>query len=323
MVKAIRVHTPGGPEALQLEEIELPPPGPGEVHIRHHAIGVNYIDIYRRTGAYPAEYPFVPGHEGAGEVLALGKGVKGFRPGDRVAYVGALGGYAEARNIAAAALIRLPKWVSYEQGAAMMLKGLTAQYLLRRTFKVKRGHRVLVHAGAGGTGQLLCQWANALGAKVISTVGSPEKARIAEAAGAAHTILYRSEDFSGRVRDITKGRMCDVVYDGVGRATFPESLDCLKPFGMFVSFGSASGPIDAFDISLLSLKGSLYATRPSLFAHIAQRRDYEAMAEDLLHAMKRGHVRINPPETYGLAEAAKVHSALESRATAGSIVLIP
>ena len=322
MVKAIQVYRPGGPDALRLEDVELAPPGPGEVQIRQHAIGVNYIDIYRRTGAYPADYPFVPGHEGAGVVVAVGKGVKGLKPGARVAYVGPLGGYAEARNIAAEALIRLPKSISFEQGAAMMLKGLTAQYLLRRTFKVRKGDRVLVHAAAGGTGQLLCQWASALGAKVIATVGSPEKARIAEAAGAKHTILYRSEDFSERVREITKGRLCDVVYDGVGRATFPASLDCLRPFGLFVSFGSASGPIDAFDIGLLSQKGSLYATRPSLFAHIARRSDYEAMADDLLQAMKRGHVRIGTPETYALAEAAKVHAALESRATAGSMVLI-
>lgn len=323
MIKAIRVHRPGGPEALQFEEVELPPPGPGEVQIRHRAIGVNYIDVYRRTGAYPAEYPFTPGHEGAGEVTAVGEDVEDFEAGDRVAYIGALGGYAEARNIAAKSVIHLPKSFSFEQGAVMMLKGVTAQYLLRRTFKVKKGHRVLVHAGAGGVGQILCQWASALGAKVIATVGSPEKAQIAEAAGAKHTILYRSEDFAARVREITRGKLCDVVYDGVGKSTFPASLDCLKPFGMFVSFGSASGPIDAFDIGLLSIKGSLYATRPSLFTHIERRRDYEEMTDDLIHAMKRGDVRIDSPQTYPLAEAPKVHSALESRATTGSIVLIP
>jgi NADPH2:quinone reductase len=323
MIRVIQVRRPGGPEALQLEDIELPPPGPGEVQLRQRAIGVNYIDIYRRTGAYPAELPFIPGHEGAGEIAAVGKGVKDFKEGDRVAYVGPLGGYAEARNIDAAALIHLPKWISFEQGAVMMLKGLTAQYLLRRTFKVKKGCRALVHAGAGGVGQLLCQWASALGARVIATVGSPEKARIAEAAGAKRTILYRTEDFAERVREITKGRLCDVVYDGVGKATFPGSLDCLKPFGLFVSFGSASGPIDAFDIGLLSQKGSLFATRPSLFTHISRRRDYEAMVADLLRAMKRGDVRIDAPESFSLAEAAKVHAALESRATTGSTVLIP
>jgi NADPH:quinone reductase len=323
MIKAIRVHKPGGPEALKYEEIDLVAPGPGEVQIRHRAIGVNYIDIYRRSGAYPADLPFIPGHEGAGEVIAVGEGVKDFEEGDRVAYVGALGGYAEARNIAAGSVIHLPKSLSYEQGAVAMLKGLTAQYLLRRTFKVKKGHRVLVHAGAGGVGQLLCEWACALGAKVIATVGSPEKAEIAKMAGAKHTILYREENFAERVKEITRGRLCDVVYDGVGRATFPASLDCLAPLGMFVSFGSASGPIDAFDINLLSQKGSLFATRPSLFTYIAKRRDYEDMAEDLFRAIKRGDVTIDEPQSFPLAEAVKVHTALEGRQTAGSIVLIP
>lgn len=323
MVKAIRVHHPGGPEALQLEEVDLPAPGPGEVQILHRAIGVNFIDIYRRTGAYPAQYPFIPGHEGAGQIVAVGEGVTDFEEGDRVAYVGALGGYSEARNIAADSVIHLPKSVSYEQGAVMMLKGLTAQYLLRRTFRVKKGHRVLVHAGAGGVGQLLCQWANALGAKVIATVGSPEKAEIALKAGARDVILYRTEKFEERVKEITKGKLCDVVYDGVGRATFPASLDCLAPFGMFVSFGSASGPIESFDIGLLAQKGSLYATRPSLFNHIAKRRDYEDMAEDMLHAMKRDYLTIDPPQSFPLTEAAQVHAALESRQTAGSMVLIP
>lgn len=323
MVKAIRVHQPGGPDALVMEDVDLPAPTADDVQIRHGAIGVNFIDVYRRTGAYPAEYPFVPGHEGAGEVIAVGENVKNFKVGDRVAYVGALGGYSEARNIAAGSVVHLPKSFSYEQGAVMMLKGLTAQYLLRRTFKVKKGHRVLVHAGAGGVGQILCQWANALGAKVIATVGSPEKAKIAEDAGAKHTILYREENFVERVRDFTKGKLCDVVYDGVGRATFPASLDCLKPFGMFVSFGSASGPIAAFDLGLLALKGSLYATRPSLFTYIARRRDYEEMMDDLVHAAKRGFVTIAEPARFPLADAAKVHAALESRATSGSMVLIP
>jgi NADPH2:quinone reductase len=323
MIKAIRVHKPGGPEALRYEEIDLAPPGPGEVQIRHRAIGVNYIDIYRRSGAYPADLPFIPGHEGAGEILAVGEGVKDFEEGDRVAYVGALGGYAEARNIDAQSVIHLPKSLSYEQGAVAMLKGLTAQYLLRRTYRVKKGRRVLVHAGAGGVGQLLCEWSRALGAKVIATVGSPEKAEIASMAGAQHTILYREENFAERVKEITRGKLCDVVYDGVGRATFPASLDCLAPLGMFVSFGSASGPIDAFDINLLSQKGSLFATRPSLFTYIAKRRDYEDMAEDLFHAIKRGHVTIEEPQQFPLADAAKVHEALEGRQTAGSMVLIP
>ena len=323
MVKAIRVHRPGGPEALVFEEVALSKPGPGEVQIEHHAIGVNYIDIYRRTGAYPAPSPFIPGHEGAGKVIAVGEGVEEFEVGDRVAYVGSLGGYSEARNIEAASLVALPKSVSYETGAAMMLKGLTAQYLLRRTFRVKKGHRILVHAGAGGVGQLLCQWGRALGAKVIATVGSEEKARIAEKAGAKHVILYREENFVERVREITKGKLCDVVYDGVGKATFPGSLDCLRPFGLFVSFGSASGPIEAFDLGLLAQKGSLFATRPSLFTHIAERRVYESMTADMLHSHKRGDVSFEVAERYPLSAAAKVHAALESRQTTGSLVLIP
>lgn len=306
-----------------MEEIDLAPPGPGEVQIRHRAIGVNFIDIYRRTGAYPAELPFTPGHEGAGDVIAVGEGVEDFEEGDRVAYVGALGAYAEARNIAAESVVHLPRSFSYEIGAVMMLKGLTAQYLLRRTFRVKKRHRVLVHAGAGGVGQILCCWASALGARVIATVGAPEKAEIAHSVGAKHTILYRQEDFAQRVREITRGRLCDVVYDGVGQATFPASLDCLKPFGLFVSYGSASGPIAAFDLGLLAQKGSLFATRPSLFTHIAKRRDFEEMTEDLIHAIKRGHAHFEPPASFPLAEAAQVHAALESRATTGAMVLIP
>jgi NADPH2:quinone reductase len=324
MVKAIRVHRPGGPDELHVEDVTLAPPGPGEVQIRHRAIGVNYIDIYRRTGLYPAELPYIPGHEGAGQIVAVGEGVDDFEEGDRVAYISAgLGAYSEARNISAASVIHLPKSISYEQGAVMMLKGLTVQYLLRRTYRVKKGTRVLVHAGAGGVGQLLCEWARALGAKVIATVGSPEKAAVAEKAGAQDVILYRDENFVERVKEITRGKLCDVVYDGVGRATFPGSLDGLAPFGLFVSFGSASGPIDAFDINLLAQKGSLFATRPTLFAHIAKRKDYEEMVEDMLHAIKRGDLTIEPPQSLPLADAAKVHAALESRETVGSMVLIP
>ncbi|HTO79925.1 MAG TPA: quinone oxidoreductase [Methylocystis sp.] len=323
-VKAVRVHAPGGPEALRYEEVELPPPGPGEAQIRHHAIGVNYIDVYRRSGLYPAPLPFVPGHEGAGEVIAVGEGVEDFKKGDRVAYiVDALGGYSSARNIEAAVLVRLPKFLSYEQGAAMMLKGLTAQYLLRRTFKVKKGQRVLVQAGAGGVGQLLCQWASALGAKVIATVGSAEKAEIARKAGADHTILYRDDDFVAKLREFTKGKLCDVVYDGVGKATFPASLDCLRPFGMFVSFGSASGPIAAFDMGLLAQKGSLYATRPSLFAHIADSETYRAMTKEVVDALKHGHISLDAINVRPLAEAEQVHRDLEGRKTTGSIVLAP
>jgi NADPH2:quinone reductase len=323
MVKAIRVHKTGGPEALQYEDVELPPPAEGDLQIKHHAIGVNFIDIYRRTGAYPAVTPFIPGHEGAGEIVAVGKGVKGFEEGDRVAYVGDLGAYSEARNISAESVVRLPKSLSYETGAIMMLKGLTAQYLLRSTFPIKKGDRALVHAGAGGVGQLLCQWASALGAKVIATVGSAEKAQIAKEAGAKHVILYKEENFVEKVREFTKGRLCDVVYDGVGRATFPASLDCLRPLGMFVSFGSASGPIDAFDIGLLAQKGSLFATRPSLFTHIADRKRYKHMVEDLERAIKWGDLKFEAAARYPLREAAAAHAALESRQTSGSMLLIP
>ena len=323
-VKAVRVHAPGAPDVLRYEDVELAPPGPGEAQIRHHAIGVNYIDVYRRSGSYPAPQPFIPGHEGAGEVIAVGEGLEEFKKGDRVAYVSAgFGGYSQARNIEAASLVRLPKFLSYEQGAAMMLKGLTAQYLLRRTFKVKKGHRVLVQAGAGGVGQLLCQWASALGAKVISTVGSAEKAEIARKAGADHTILYRDEDFVPKVREFTKGKLCDVVYDGVGKATFPASLDCLKPFGMFVSFGSASGPIAAFDMGLLAQKGSLYATRPSLFTHIADVDTYRAMTDEVVAALKAGDITLDAVRSRPLAQAEQVHCDLEARKTSGSIVLVP
>ena len=323
MVKIILARGPGGPEVLEPAEVELLPPGAGEVQVRHRAVGVNFIDVYRRRGLYPAQFPLVPGHEGAGEVVAVGASVTDFKAGDRVAYVGPIGAYCAARNVAASALVKLPDAFSFEAGATMMLKGLTAQYLLRRTFRVGEGHRVLVHAGAGGTGQLLCSWARALGAFVIATVGSPAKAEIARAAGAQATILYRDEDFPARVREITKGELCHVVYDGVGAATFPASLDCLAPFGFFVSFGQASGPIPPFDLGLLAQKGSLYAARPSLFTHIADRRVYEEMFADLIAAAEQGFVRFESPQRFPLDQAAAVHAALESRKTSGAMVLEP
>ncbi|MDB5649392.1 MAG: qor [Hyphomicrobiales bacterium] len=323
MTKAIRINQTGGPEAMVLEDIELAQPGRGEVRLRHHAIGLNFIDIYFRSGMYPAALPFTPGNEGAGEIVALGKGVKDFEVGDRVAYVSTLGAYAEERNIEANALIKLPKKISYETGAAMMLKGLTAQYLLRRTFKVKPGHTILVHAAAGGVGLMLCQWATALGATVIGTAGSEAKAKLAKKAGAKHVILYNSEDFVARVKAITKGELCDVVYDGVGKTTFPGSLDCLRPLGMFVSYGSASGQVEAFNIGLLQQKGSLFATRPTLFHYIAKREDYEASARDLMKAIARGDLTIPIHARYPLADAAKAHEALAGRTTTGASVLIP
>jgi NADPH2:quinone reductase len=322
-MRAIRIHETGGPEVLKIDEVDLPPPGKGEVRIRHHAIGVNFLDTYHRTGFYPMPLPLIPGGEGAGEVVEVGPGVKDFKPGERVAYAGPTGGYAEERNIPANFLVKLPRGIAYDTAAAMMLKGLTAQYLLRQTYRVKEGDWILVHAAAGGVGQILCQWGRALGAKVIGTVGSAEKAKIAKKAGANHTILYREEDFAKRVGEITKGQKCAVVYDGVGKSTFPASLDCLRPFGVFASFGSASGGIDAFDIGVLARKGSLYATRPTLFTFMADRARLEKMARDLFRVVGNRDVTIHIGRTWPLAEAAEAHGALEARETTGSIVLVP
>ncbi len=320
-MRAIRIHETGGPEVLKIDEVDLPPPGKGEVRIRHHAVGVNFLDTYHRTGFYPIPLPLIPGGEGAGEVVEVGPGVKDFKPGDRVAYAGPPGGYAEERNIPASFPVKLPRGIAYDTAAAMMLKGLTAQYLLRQTYRVKEGDWILVHAAAGGVGQILCQWGRALGAKVIGTVGSPEKAKIVKKAGAQHTILYREEDFAKRVGEITKGQKCAVVYDGVGRATFPASLDCLRPFGLFASFGSASGGVEAFDLGLLGRKGSLYATRPTLFTFMADRARLEKMARDLFRVVGNGEVTIRIGRTWPLAEAAEAHRALEARETTGSVVL--
>jgi len=322
MIKAVRVHEVGPPEVMRIEEIELSPPKPGEVLVRNHAVGLNYIDIYFRTGAYPAQLPFIPGNEAAGEVVEVGKGVKEFKVGDRVAYVASLGCYAQARLVDAARLIKLPKAISYETGAAVLLKGLTAQFLLRQTFKVKKGDRILVHAAAGGVGLILCQWGSALGAHVIGTVGSPEKAKLAKKAGAKDLILYREEDFVARVKEITKGKLCDVVYDGVGKATFPASLDCLRPLGMFVSFGSSSGPIEAFNIGILAQKGSLFATRPTLNTYAAKPADLQKMARDLIRVVTNGTVKI-PISTRPLSDVVAAHRALEARETVGATVLLP
>lgn len=324
MVRVVRVASYGGPEVLKVEDVALAAPGAGEVQVEHKAIGLNYIDTYFRSGAYQApSLPFTPGNEGAGVVKAVGAGVSGFKPGDRVAYVGTLGAYAEARNIAAGSLVKLPAKVSFETAAAMMLKGLTAEYLLFRSFKVKPGHTILIHAAAGGTGTLLVQWARAIGATVIGTVGSPEKAKLAKGYGAHHVINYNAEDFAARVKEITKGALCDVVYDGVGKATFPASLDCLKPFGTFVSFGSASGAIEAFDIGLLAKKGSLYATRPTLFTHIGNAETYAAMAKRLFSAVGKGVVKVPIDQRFPLAKVQDAHVALEGRKTTGSTVLQP
>ena len=324
MGKAIRVHAHGGPDVLAYEDVPTPQPGPGEVLVRQTAVGVNFIDIYFRTGAYAApSMPFTPGNEGAGEVAAVGEGVTGFKPGDRVAYAMRIGSYAEERVVDTKALVKIPAGVDDETAAAMMLKGLTAQYLLRRTFPVKPGHTILFHATAGGVGLIACQWAKHLGCTVIGTVGSRDKEALARENGCDHVILYRDEDFVARVKEITGGAMCDVVYDGVGKATFPGSLDCLKPFGMFASFGAASGPVDAFNIGLLAQKGSLFATRPTLATHTATRELLDDGAADLFDVVAEGHVKIPVHSRLPLAKAAEAHRALESRQTTGATVLIP
>src|SRR3954467_2230908 len=323
MVKAIVIHKAGGPDVMSYEDVNVPPPGPGQVRIKQHAIGVNYIDIYIRSGMYSNQTPFTRANEGAGEVTQLGDGVKEFKVGDRVAYAGALGGYAEERNVPAALLVKLPDSISYETAAAMMLKGLTTQYLLRRTYKVKAGDTILFHAAAGGVGLIACQWAKALGATVISADGTKDKGKLASEAGAQHIIYYRDEDFVARLKDITKGGLCEVVYDGVGKTTFPASLDCLKPFGYFVSFGSSSGPIDAFNIGILQQKGSLYATRPTLNTHIAKRETLDEISSSLFQAVKSGAVKIAINNRFKLSQAAEAHRALEGRQTTGATILVP
>jgi NADPH2:quinone reductase len=323
-MKAIQIHRHGGPEVLVYEDVEIGEPGPGEVRVRNRAIGLNFVDIYFRTGDYaPPSLPFVPGNEGAGEVVAVGAGVIGFAPGDRVAYVGALGAYAQERIVPVHFLVPLPDAIDFETGAAMMLKGLTAQYLLRRTFRVEAGHTVLVHAAAGGVGLMLTQWAKHLGATVIGTVGSAEKAALARQNGCDHVIDYRREDFAARVREITGGEGGHVVYDGVGRDTFAGSLDCLRPLGYFVSFGSASGPIPPFDIMLLMEKGSLFVTWQLLFTHLARREDVLAMSRDLFDVVASGAVKVPIHARLPLAEAAEAHRRLAARETTGATVLLP
>jgi NADPH2:quinone reductase len=323
MAKMIRVHKVGGPEALVYEDVELAPPGPNEVRIKQKAIGLNFIDVYHRTGLYPQPMPFTPGSEGAGDVVAIGSGVTDFKPGDRVAYGTAIGSYAEERNIAAANLVHLPAAISYETAAAMMLKGLTTQYLLRQTYVVKPGDTILFHAAAGGVGLIAGQWAKHLGATVIGTVGGPDKMQLAKDHGYDYVIDYKNEDFAARVKEITGGKLCPVVYDGVGKATFPASLDCLRPRGLFVSFGNASGPVDAFNIGLLAQKGSLYATRPTLFGYAGTRESLVAMAKDLFDVVASGAVKIPVHHSFALKDVAEAHKALESRKTTGATVLIP
>ncbi len=322
MTHAIRVHAYGGPEALQWDEVEVGAPGPGEVRIRQTAVGLNYIDVYQRTGFYPqASLPFVAGNEAAGVVTAVGEGVKDLKVGRRVAYATETGAYAEERLIAADRVVRLPTTVSDEIAASVMLKGLTAQYLLRRTYKVGPETTLLFHAAAGGVGLIACQWAASLGATVIGTVGSAGKALIARAHGCSHVINYREEDFVTMVKAYTGGKGVDVVYDSIGKDTFPGSLDCLKPLGMWVSFGQSSGPVPEFKITLLSQKGSLYATRPSLMHYTATRKDLVASANDLFEAVGSGKIKVQVNQSYPLADAARAHRDLEGRLTTGSTVL--
>ena len=324
MTHAIRVHGYGGPEVLKWEEVEVGDPGPGEVKIKQTAVGLNYIDVYVRNGLYPqSSFPFIPGMEGAGVVVGVGEGVRDLKVGRRVAYAGPIGAYAEERLIAADRVVKIPTAISDETAAAIMLKGMTAQYLVRRTYKVGRDTTLLFHAAAGGVGLIACQWAASLGATVIGTVGSAGKALIARAHGCDHVINIREEDLVAKVKDYTKGKGVDVVYDSIGKDTFPASLDCLKPLGMWVSFGQSSGPVPEFKITLLSQRGSLFATRPSLGTYTATRKDLVATANDLFEIVGEGKVKIAVNQTYPLSEAAQAHRDLEARLTTGSTVLLP
>ena len=324
MPSAIRFHHTGGPEVLCLEEIEVGAPGPGEVRVRHHAVGLNFIDTYHRSGLYPLPLPSGIGLEGAGVVEARGEGVEDFAPGDRVAYAGGpVGAYSAVRNLPAARLLKLPDALSFETGAAMMLQGLTTAYLLRRTYRVQPGDAVLIHAAAGGVGLIACQWAKALGATVIGTVSSEEKADLARRHGCDHTILYTREDVAQRVRAITGGEGVAVAYDGVGKDTFMASIDSLRVRGMLVSFGNASGPVPAFEPLLLSQKGSLFFTRPVLAHHTAKREELLDLGGELFEHVLAGRVKIEVNQRYALADAAQAHRDLESRKTTGSTILVP
>ncbi len=321
---AIRIESPGGPEAMQWQEVEIGDPGPGEVRLRQTAVGLNYIDVYHRTGLYPVATPFTLGMEGAGVVDAVGADVTDLKEGDRVAYAdNPIGAYAESRLMAADRLVPLPDAISDEIAAAIMLKGLTAQYLLRSTFRVEAGHTILFHAAAGGVGLLACQWARHLGATVIGTVGSPDKAELAKAHGCDHPINYRTEDFVARVAEITGGAKCDVVYDSVGADTFMRSLDCLKPMGMLASFGQSSGKVEPLDTGILAMKGSLFLTRPTLFVYMARREDLLAASAEMFDLVERDILKVQINQRYPLKDAAQAHRDLEARKTTGSTILLP
>jgi NADPH2:quinone reductase len=318
---AIRVHETGGPEVLRWEEVEVGDPGAGQVKLRQEAAGLNYIDVYHRTGLYPQPLPFTLGVEGAGVVEAVGPEVTGLQAGDRVAYAGPIGGYAEVRLIDADRLVKLPDSISCEQAASMMLKGMTAHMLLRSVHRVEPGETILIHAAAGGVGLIVCQWAKALGAAVIGTVGSDEKAELARAHGCDHPIVYTHQDFAAEVERITKGKKLPVVYDSVGQDTFLKSLDCLRPRGLMVSFGNASGPVDPVPPGILAQKGSLFLTRPTLFSYIAHRAELEVAASELFDVVESGKVKIEIKQRYALKDAAEAHRDLEARKTSGSTIL--
>lgn len=323
MPHAIRIHQAGGPEVLKWESIEVGQPGPGEVRIKHTAVGLNYIDVYHRTGLYPMPVPFSPGLEAAGVIEAVGANVTDLKVGDRVAYgTGPIGAYCEARVMPAEKLVKLSASVTDQQGAAMMLQGLTAQYLLRRIYKVKQGDTILIHAAAGGVGLIVCQWAKHLGATVIGTVGSDEKAALAKANGCDHPIVYTREDFQQRVMEITDGKKLPVVYDSIGKDTFIKSLDCLQPLGLMVTFGNSSGPVAPFDPGILGGKGSLFVTRPTLAHYAGARKDLVPAAEELFDVVGKGAVKISINQTYALRDAAQAMRDLEARKTTGSTVLM-
>ena len=324
MNHAIRIHQTGGPDVLCWETVDVPAPAAGEATVRHHAVGLNFIDTYHRTGLYPLPLPSGIGLEGAGVVEAVGDGVPDLKVGDRVAYAGGpLGAYAQVRNIPAHRLLKLPDAIDFKTAAAMLLQGLTATYLFRRTYRVQPGDAVLIHAAAGGVGLIACQMAKALGATVIGTVGSAAKGELARAHGCDHVIDYSREDFTRRVREITGGEGVPVVYDGVGKDTFMGSLDSLRPLGMMVAYGNASGPVPPFDLLLLTQKGSLYITRPTVANYTAKRADLEALGAELFEMVGSGRVRIEINQTYPLADAAQAHRDLEARRTTGSTILLP
>jgi NADPH:quinone reductase len=324
MVKAIRFDKAGGPDVMKWVDVDVGEPAAGEIRIRQHAVGLNYIDVYFRNGLYPLPLPGGLGMEAAGEVTAVGEGVTGFKPGDRVAYAARpAGAYAQERVMPAEQIVKLPDAIGYEEAASVMLQGLTAQYLLRRTYRVKAGDTILIQAAAGGVGLLVCQWAKALGATVIGTVGSDEKAELAKQHGCDYPIVYTRENFTKRVREITNGAGVPVVYDSIGKDTFTGSLDCLAPLGMFVSFGNASGPLPPLDSSEFAGRGSLFFTRPTLFTYIAKRADYEAMSAELFDVLVSGKVKTSINQRYALADVGQAHADLEGRRTTGSTVLLP